>query len=119
MLASFDFDVQHRAGMKHLNADPLSRIPNTEEGSAEEDSEEEVVHQLGLVELRKDSRLPSFPEEWRREQLHDLDLREVRRWVEDDSWPPLPIHKCLAPVLRHYWGLQGKLLLDEKGVLRF
>ncbi len=119
VLASFDFEVQHRAGKKHMNADPLSRIPNAEEGSAGEDSEEEVVHQLGLVELRKDSRLPSLPEEWRREQLHDLDLREVRRWVEDDSWPPLPIHKGLAPVLKHYWGLQGKLLLDEQGVLRF
>lgn len=145
-LANFNFNVMHRAGAKHTNADALSRAPHlkVEEQPTEDDEElyvlsalfardEEISSYYGFGEedatttplissmyaydLKTDVRLPRLPADWRRHQWQDPDLRQVVEFTEEGTWPEKG--RCLGPVLQHYYERREQLHLDRNGVLQY
>ena len=120
ILADFQFEVVHRPGTQHGNADQLSRAPHITEEMPEDDmdsDEEETC--IGSMQITKDLHLPRLMDEWRMEQQQDWELRQIRDWITNDSWPDEKKSTSLAPAVRHYWGLQGQLFMDNNGLLKF
>lgn len=125
-LAEYDFKVMFRPGKKHGNADHLSRIQHADEASTESGDDESicllstnekqrrVLHALRHLGANQD--LPSLPEEWKRHQLADAELREVYDCVSGD-WPPKG--RSLGPIGQHYYQKRTELSLDQDGVLRY
>ncbi len=146
-LADFNFEVEHREGIKHGNADAMSRIPHAPkieeeeviEGDTDGGEQAVAVSHLQLAallgpsfsateppplmnflhQLREEARLPTSQEEWMREQDFDLDLRQVKEYVRDDNWPTDDEAKRFSQVLRHYHDRKEALWLDEEGLLRY
>ena len=71
-LQEFDFEVTHRRGLRHVNADALSRLPCTQCGISEEgENDNDVLHVAAL-------------------QLSGLHIDDVlQKQSEDQEW------KCL------------------------
>ena len=68
-LQQFEFQIVHRKGLRHTNADALSRLPCTQCGLIEEQDEEEDV--LSVAAL----------------QLSGLNMEEIRKMqAENDEW---------------------------------
>ena len=65
-LANYDFDVEHRPGKKHANADILSRIDHAKEPTQKEirASEEELVCDISMPTAH------TPPQNWHRGQWH-------------------------------------------------
>ena len=84
ILSEYDFKVQHHPGVKHGNADPLSRLPCKQCGL----SELPGMGDIGLVNL-----VTWFPalssSEQRRLQQSDKELKQVLAWMEKDQCPAL------------------------------
>ena len=82
ILSEYDFKVQHRPGVKHGNADPLSRLLCKQCGL----SELSVIGDVSLVNLVTwFPALSSF--EQRQLQQSDHDLKQVLTWMEKDQCP--------------------------------
>ena len=75
-LATFDFDVIHRAGKKNVNADSLSRCNHLPEATPEE--EEEATDDIEAIDYQ-----PISPPELKEAQKDDPILKHVRRWVKE------------------------------------
>ena len=146
-LADFNFEVEHREGVKHGNADALSRVPHAPQIEEEEviegdtDGGEQAVAvshlQLAamlnpfrtvpspspllcfLHQLREEARLPTSVDGWVREQEFDVDLRQVRDFVRQDQWPEESEVKRFSQILRHYYDVKEALWVDEEGLLRY
>ncbi len=139
--------MEHREGTKHGNADALSRIPHAPQIEEEEVIEGDVdggeqavaVGHLQLAallgpsystaeppplmcflhQLREEARLPTSVEGWIKEQEFDLDLRQVKEYVTNDSWPTDDEARRLSQTLRHYHDVKEALWMDEEGLLRY
>ncbi|KRY23967.1 Retrovirus-related Pol polyprotein from transposon, partial [Trichinella patagoniensis] len=77
-LAEFDFEVVHRPGKKHQNADALSRRACRQCGSGDDSS---GVH---VAAMALDS--SSLVERWQKE---DAECMQVQEWIEKEIWPQL------------------------------
>ena len=78
-LSEYDFEVLHRPGKKHTNADSLSRMPCSQcRLPPEEDNEDQ-----GCVLAVTDSWMHSWThEELAAYQRQDPDLKQVIKWLE-------------------------------------
>ncbi|KAI4885901.1 hypothetical protein NFI96_005622 [Prochilodus magdalenae] len=94
-LASFDYDIVHRPGKSHGNADALSRVPITPESRA-------VVGQV-----YEDSEGDGQEWDWRLEQAKDDQLQKIRDWVETHG-PKPPEEVKRDPQLRAGKRLEGE-----------
>ncbi len=129
-LAAFDFEVQHRAGVDHGNADALSRIHHAKEIERIEHHEELMAslwtklqeqalrrptpddewNLLAVLHQVKDqAKLPSTPHEWIQEQEFDLDLRDVKAWVQNDTWPSDQDIRGYSLETQHYFAIRFNL----------
>ena len=134
-LAAFDFQVQHRAGVDHGNADGLSRIEHAKPIDESEGSEELMsIHSLAvpregtkvvsalltfLANLRQDKQqLPQSNEEWVKEQRLDPDLGQVYDWTLQDTWPNKEEIRGHSPVRRQYYAQKEQLWVSKEGLLR-
>ncbi len=130
--AELEFDVVHRAGTKHNNADALSRAPHVADAPDAQDdvaTDEEIViqsmmlketehfeeaetsnHSISdLQQLR--SKLPQLQEE-------DDVLQMLRRALEEEEDPLQQLSQAAVPPdLRTYAAMKDNLLLDEQGIL--
>ena len=85
-LQEFDFEILHRPGKKHLNADALSRIPCKQCGRTEGDL---VDHEVGAVQQSPPVVLEGKSDaEIRRMQLKDDAIGFILRAKEKDQKPP-------------------------------
>jgi hypothetical protein len=125
-LANYNFEIEHRAGSKHGNADALSRAPHisgAEPASCSVGTDEEIEEEL-LVAIIEGSVAATFrdsgPIPFRldhgqllRYQQEDEALKLVRSWLKS-SPPDSLARKALSPEAIIYAGLLEHLFLDEE-----
>lgn len=109
-LQEFNFDVIHRSGAKHANADALSRRPCTTSGCRYcSRLEEQHILRIRLVGINDD-----FLET----QKADPVLGLVHEWLSQESRPTREEISGLAPSLKAYWNMWSTLFLCEGKVCR-
>ena len=94
VLADFDFQLLHRAGRSHTNADGLSRRPPD----------------IAVVAPPASSSV-----DWVAEQARDPDLATVLQGLQSDTWPK-SLPNGSSPSLRHLFRVRERLLVED-GVL--
>ncbi|UYV70790.1 K02A2.6-like [Cordylochernes scorpioides] len=110
-LQEYDMEIQHRKGKSHGNADALSRRPcpvNCKHCSKAETQAELNIRQLSLAEELK---LDEWsPEEMRKSQFEDADLRPVMNWLNAGTNRPAweDVASC-SPITKSYWSLWDSL----------
>ena len=146
ILSTYDFDIQHRAGTKHGNADALSRASHApflspreaQEiladdqilllGEAPEDDGQESDEDESLSESdESDQRIPSkteFPvpqgpdeETVAEQQQSDPTLSKIRSWVEKQHKPSSQEYKLLTPDEKYYVDCFEFLEITPTGLL--
>ena len=128
-LNTYDFDIQHRSGKLHGNADGLSRRPCTDckHCSRHESREQEAPmwenedHHFCAVLRHASDDSQMWVEPWSTTQLQqwqqdDIVLRKVVQWVETQQKPPFREIQAEGSLLRQYWSSFESLLLSD-GVL--
>ena len=130
-LQQYDFKVEHRRGVRHNNADALSRRPclssdcrhcarleTKEELQREEEEHGEYFsyQTVGTTEIDAHSKTWSH-EELREAQTHDADLHPILEWKEEgETRPPWQTAAPYSETTKSYWS-QWESLLLQKGVL--
>ena len=105
-LSEYDFEVVHRPGTKHTNADALSRMPCPQ-------------CQLSFPQvctMQSDIWLPCWTlDELAEEQRQDFSIGQVIQWMENDSIPRV-FPKHLSSHTQALWA-QSSYLVLQNGVL--
>jgi transposase InsO family protein len=114
-LADFNFRVEHRPGVKHTNADGLSRS-----ASADLIEETEVAE---ICAIRRQAFQPRHLLPWTRDELQqhqkeDPDLLVARGWVQNDKPPDSSEIKGLSNLGKMYSQHFVRLVIDKSGILR-
>ena len=116
-LANFQFEVKHRAGTRHGNADSLSRVDHAKALEPDElDDEMEGLGYLGAV--RPILKSPFGPEEVAQAQRDDPDYRQLKLWIRQKIKPDAQQIKMLGTQGRHLVGLLPDLYEDENEVIK-
>ena len=125
-LAPFQFEIEHRAGKKHGNADALSRYPcpgtctQCEKMNNQTEMEEPKLCQAILMSDRvADLPVPEVSSHWDLDELAkatkaDPDLSQVLDW---EIRPPWEIVSTQSAEVKHYWNNFGRLRQDQRGLL--
>ena len=91
ILSEYDFRVEHHPGLKHGNADSLSRLPCKQCGASRDQVEDQCSFETALVqatELDLAQWLPSLTSADRATlQNNDPALAQTKDWVENNSFP--------------------------------
>ncbi|KRX12461.1 Retrovirus-related Pol polyprotein from transposon 17.6, partial [Trichinella nelsoni] len=102
-LAEYEFEVVHRPGQQHRNADALSR---------------RVCKQCGVINPTEDAQVAAMTlgqtgriQEW---QDADPELRQIREWLEKRDWPQEP--PAGSHMFRSLWSQRDRLTLRD-GIL--
>ena len=123
MLGEFDFQIIHRPGLRHQNADALSRRPCKQCGA------EPVVEDLGLCAARCDELFSNnivlasentndladcLESELATETASDSELKVVVEWLKDASArPPWEIAMSSNPNVSAYWKQYDRLCVVD------
>ena len=119
ILASYDFEVQHRPGPSHGNADGMSRAEHLPPA----DSDAEISDGERIA-----SCVPADPavsaisweaSDLRQQQADDPDIGFLRAWVRLGKAPPRQLLQGSSRVGKIYGGLFNSLSLDRNDVLRY
>ena len=113
-LAEFNFDVEHRPGRKHGNADALSRHLCSQ---PEDDSSTITVNQCsqGSFSAQQDSLFPQWtPADIRQLQNADTDLGTMIGWISNTM--PLSYPRQVSRTLQNLWAQRQQLVLLD-GIL--
>ena len=131
-LARFDFDIEHRPGVKHGNSDGLSRVPceghckNCLKGHEMAVEEETVKKTPGIVravrtatrrtrgrterQRRQKAATMAIPNEWMVEikqwQEADPDLQVLETWAQRPSWGEIARERA---EIKYYWSKWNQL----------
>ena len=113
-LSEYDFEVLHRPGKKHTNADSLSRMPCSQcRLPPEEDNEDQ-----GCVLAVTDSWMPSWThEELAAYQRQDPDLKQVIKWLETKTFPKV-FPKNASSHVKALWSQCHHLVMQNKILYR-
>ena len=101
-LQSYEFEIQHRKGEQHKNADALSRRPCNDECKYCIRMEgKEINNQCFQVRFQIDDTWSD--EVIRDEQLKDDDIGPILRWMEEGKKPDWQEISELSPATKSYW----------------
>ena len=119
ILSEYDFTVEHRPGLKHGNADALSRRPCKQCGTSQDQVENQCSLETALVQATESDLalwLPNLtPTDQETLQNNDPALAQVMVWVESNSFPK-SFPKDGGYWLQTLWA-QQKYLVLQNGVL--
>ena len=91
ILSEYDFAVEHRPGLKHGNADSLSRLPCKQCGASQDQVENQCSLEAALAQATESDLalwLPILtPTDQETLQNNDPALSKVMVWVESNSFP--------------------------------
>jgi hypothetical protein len=117
-LANNEFDVVHRLGRNHGNADALSRAPHLiEDPSLELDIL--IGEKIGAVICSLQAEEAWTPDLVCEGQEQGEELAEVRKWVLERTKPTNLRHSALTAEGKKLAGLFDSLYLDKDRVLRY
>jgi len=107
LLSSYQYDIIHKAGKQHGNADGLSRLPL----QSEERDDQEDVAQINLVNAIDNS--PVTAEELKTKFIKDRVLVKVRHCLQD-GWPA---KTSLEENLQTFYAKRDELSVEDGLVL--
>ncbi|MCG7878903.1 MAG: RNase H-like domain-containing protein, partial [Candidatus Thiodiazotropha endolucinida] len=107
-LSSYQFEVEHRPGRKHSNADALSRIP-CRQCSREE---ELILIRSVTAQISTDNDL------LKNEQGKDNDIQTVKTWLDKEQRPPWKEVNKYGAVVKTYWSQFDRLQIENGLVCR-
>ncbi|CAI5693181.1 unnamed protein product [Oreochromis niloticus] len=127
-LQAYDFEVVHRPGAQHRNADALSRRPCAQDGChycerKEAQEEDQLVPDVkcavtGVEERPSCQRLVSVDAtEWRHQQEEDADIKPVLGWIEEQQQPQWEEIPMLSRATKGLWSMFNALRRHD-GVLQ-
>lgn len=113
-LASYDVEVQHRAGKKHINADTLSRVKHADNPTEEEERESNQESPISLcaIYLKAHS-----AEDIVEKQKSDDVIGEVYKWVEKNEKPSKEEIRSKSPEFQTYMGVFEQLGFNKHHML--
>ena len=109
-LSDFDFEVEHRPGQLHGNADGLSRLPWDEGASVKVERDATLIQSVNMEPLSRES--------IRAAQNQDPVLSQVVRWLETGVRPARSDVEGGGRKLLSYWSQWGRLFLRNGLVFR-
>ena len=119
ILSEYDFTVEHRPGLKHGNADSLSRLPCRQCGASQDQVENLYSLEAALAQATESDLalwLPILtPKDQETLQNNDPALAQVMVWIESNSFPK-SFPKDGGYWLQTLWA-QQKYLVLRNGVL--
>jgi len=122
-LQEYDFDIEHRPGKHHANADALSRKPRRKHGSCPSCSDTEFVAATTLLEEKRAGETPESRESefsWSADeaQRNDPDIHPVLTQIKEGRSPPTAKElQSYSPLTRAIYA-QYLLLELEDSVLK-
>ena len=125
-LESFDFDIIHRAGSRHGNADALSRCSHVKENEPpdevdvfDEDTDKQHMHAIGGPDKTSMPRQMWTAEYIKSIQEEDEDIGKIRQWVKGGSTPATVDRAQGSATLKTYINILGSLSIGRDDVLRY
>ena len=109
-LSDFDFEVEHRSGQLHGNADGLSRLTWESTTFAEQDEDAVLIHSVNVEPLSRESIKATLKQ--------DPVLSQVVDWLKTGVRPARCDVEGGGRKLLSYWSQWGRLLLRDGLVLR-
>ncbi|KAG5888497.1 hypothetical protein JTB14_015742 [Gonioctena quinquepunctata] len=112
-LQEFDFEIEHRAGTSHKNADALSRRPCPDDCShcrRAEEKEATLCRTAAMDDNWNDSKI-------QKDQEKDPDLGLVVSWKKGNRRPSWQEVAGYSPAVKSYWAQWNSLILDN-GILK-
>ena len=120
-LQEFDFQIIHRPGKRHCNADALSRLPCRQCGRMFSDNSDTPTAAGGVATISEDP-LPSLVQtdrdELRKLQQEDPALGPVIAALESNAFPSPEEEKGRSLECRRLLQLKDQLTLSDDGILR-
>ncbi len=114
-LQQYNFDIIHRRGRSHQNADALSRLPCNQCGRSSHD--DTIESQLGIHKVTEEPQIPTLlgrsTSDLREAQLKDPDIGAVLLAREDGKMPPSDTIKGLGLESRRLFQLWDQLTLKD------
>ena len=126
-LGDFDFNVEHRAGKQHTNADALSRFgypepPDDDDaGNGEPGSQETTGRARGLYAVAGTALQRAMRDLWperrdlRAGQEDDEDLAAVGKWLDNDSVPDNLEQRRFSNTAKAYAAVFSSLVRGKGG----
>ncbi|KAG1957220.1 thy-1 membrane glycoprotein [Pimephales promelas] len=122
ILQEYDFEVQHRPGRQHANADALSRRPCFADECRYCSRQEERCLEPSSAAVRPgDTRGDGEPfttEQLRQQQANDQVLMKVRGWLEAQTCPDWPAVSSQGPEIKTLHSQWGSLELHDGVIYR-
>ena len=116
-LTNFNFEVEHRAGTQHLNADSLSRAEHASPPDNEVDISMGEMAAASLSSVQED---PIWtPDFIHQQQQTDEDLLFILKWVQLGIKPDHAAIAAASRIGKIYAGLFCSLRLDYNHLLRY
>ena len=109
-LAGFDFEIEHRAGKHHSNADALSRAPHLDPLDPTDDTDEQI---MSLEQTSWNAEVIA------QEQDQDPDIALVKGWVRLQKKPDKFSINSASRIGKIYAGLFDSLFIDLNDILRY
>ncbi|KAJ8351941.1 hypothetical protein SKAU_G00234170 [Synaphobranchus kaupii] len=114
-LQGYDFEIRHRAGRLHGNADALSHRPCAAQECrycSRQEERDQVSPDVMVVQASGDAEgwLPLMPMELREAQEADSTLGKVRGWLEAGQHPERSVVSAESPELKSYYSLYSSLV---------
>ena len=112
-LEAFDYEVVHRPGVKHGNADALSRIPCKQCKMIDED--QEVINAIDEIVLLEDTTDFWDPIKLAELQKHDIALAEfyVMKSEKGNEKPPWESIKGCSDITKTLWTLWSEIIIED------
>ena len=123
LLQTNDFDIEHRPGRNHSNADALSRRPcpsscshcssqELKEDRATTEQNPKIVRQVNNTIITEQTALQWTDEEVKRAQRNDVHIKHICQWLEKDSTkPPWAEIAPFSAKTKAYWAQWPNLKL--------
>ncbi|VEN42942.1 unnamed protein product [Callosobruchus maculatus] len=112
-LQEFDFDIEHRAGESHGNADAFSRRPCPDDCAHcnRAETKDAIARRTTVVDDR-----------WQRtdlqkDQEEDPSLKLIIEWKREDRRPSWQEVSHYSPTVKSYWAQWDSLVMED-GILR-
>ena len=123
LIGEFDFEIEHRPGRSHGNADALSRKPCRQCGFSSDDNaepsppEELHVRAIHMDAVQEDPAHPWSSQSMATATVEDPELAVVLGWLKDPSGrPPWSAVLPMSKNIKNYWQ-QFDRLKEENGVI--